>query len=304
MTDSLFGKEPKGTDHPFYTNLGSTSFRPDIREWCDAAYSRCAGMLDEDFSERFRRDTSQRFSELFFASAFLEAGWDPIDRVKGFDLAFRHGEGRLLVEITTPDPPPPDSWHTEVHDNGVTLWSADEASEDAALRRLTGGFASKAELIRKLGSFENSDYVVIAISGLRISQETPIAPEIGGPVPQFAKAFLPIGSQYVRFRLGERPDEDKATESGYLFKATIDQSGKTPVDRDFFLRPDFEHINAVVYTPLHFGGPSDGPPKPVRQCAVLHNPMSKTHEPLKLGVGEEYCVRVEESQFTLIKIYG
>lgn len=300
---ALFASNPKDTDHRFYRNLGSKSFRPEIREWCDKAYGRSCDLLDTDFCERFRRDTPQRFSELFFAEAFLEAGWDPIDRVKGFDLAFRQGEGRLLVEITTPDPPPPDSWHSEVR-NGATIWSADETSEDAALRRLTGGFASKAELIRKQSSLEDSDYVVIALSGLRMSQETPIAPEIDGPVPQFAKAFLPIGSRYVRFRLGDRPDKDEATESGYLFKATIDQSGKTPVDRDFFLRPDFEHISAVIYSPLHFGGPSDGPPKPIEQCAVLHNPMSKRgSEPVKLGLGHEFGVSVEENQFTLSYIY-
>jgi hypothetical protein len=259
--------------------------------------------LDDDFGDRFRRDTAHRFSELFFASAFLDAGWHPTERVKGFDLAFRHGEGRLLVEITTPDPPPPNSWQTEVHDNGTTVWSADETSEDAALRRLTGGFASKAELIRKLDPLEDSDYVVVALSGLRISQETPIAPEIGGPVPQFAKAFLPIGSRYVTFQLGEHPDEDTARDSGYLFKATIEQSGKAPVDRDFFLRPDFEHIDAVAYSPIHFGGPDDGPPQPARQCAVLHNPMSKrAREPMRLGIGDEYSARVEQHQFTLARI--
>ncbi|QGN54636.1 hypothetical protein [Novosphingobium sp. Gsoil 351] len=149
----------------------------------------------------------------------------------GFDLAFVLGEGRLLVEITTPEPHSSDTW-TEEKGDGYTSWSTDAKTEDAALRRLTGGFATKAEAIRKhceAGAIAEGDYVVIAISGFRLSQEAPVAPKIGGPVPDFAKAFLPIGSQYVTFRVGA--DSDTPSVGGWQFKATIDQEGKNPVDR-------------------------------------------------------------------------
>ena len=296
----LFDAEPGDTDHRAYGNLRSTKFRPDIRDWCEAIYPKVADQLDADFPDRFRRELPQRLSELFFAAAFLEAGWESIGRIKGFDLAYRLGEGRLLVEITAPAPPAPDTYVTEDGD-GFTLWSTDESSEDAALRRLTGGFASKAELIRKLpeGSVTDDDYVVIALSGLRLSQETPSCPDIGGDVPQFAKAFLPIGSRFVTFQLGEGSD-GTPTKGGYQFKETIDQKGMTAVDRNFFLGPHFQHIDAVLYSPFHLGGPDDGPPQPARQCAVLHNPTAKRGtNPIRLKIGDEYRVSVEDSQFTI-----
>lgn len=173
----------------------------------------------------------------------------------------------------------------------------DAKTEDAALRRLTGSFATKAEAIRKhceAGEIAESDYVVIAISGFRLSQETPGAPEIGGPVPDFAKAFLPIGSQYVTVRLGD--DSDTPMDGGWKFKATIAQEGKQPVDRDFFLRPEFQHIHAVAYTPLHFGEPIS----PTNECAALHNPMSRSKDQaVALGMGCEYGVEIGESEFSI-----
>jgi hypothetical protein len=183
------------------------------------------------------------------------------------------------------------------HCHGYTLWSTDDKTEDAALRRLTGGFATKAEAIRKhceAGNIGEADYVVVAISGFRLSQESPLAPEIGGPVPDFAKAFLPIGSQYVTVRIGE--DSDAPADSGWQFKATIDQIGKNPVDRDFFLRPEFQHIHAVAYTPLHFGEPIS----PVRECAALHNPMARSKgRTVPLRLGYEYEVEIGDNEFSI-----
>jgi hypothetical protein len=304
LAGALFEAEPTDADHRGYKHLRSSEFRPEIRDWCEDVYQRSAGLLDENFCDIFRRELPQRLSELFFAAAFLDAGWEPIDRVTGFDLAFRFGEGRLLVEITTPAPQESDTYVTEERD-GFTLWSTDEGSEDAALRRLTGSFKSKADRVQKLvdaGAITEQDYVVIAISGLRLNQETPIAPDIGGEVPQFAKAFLPIGSRYVTIKLGPGA-EDEPAEGGYAFKGTIEQEGKASVDRDFFLRPDFRYIDAVAYTPFHVGGPGDGPPQSIRQCAVLHNPSAKRGKaPIKLGMGEEYRVEVDDGHFRLDRL--
>lgn len=292
----LFDGTELETDHRYFRNLGRTDFRPDIAAWCEATFERAKMLLDDDFPARFRRETPQRVSELLFAAAFLDGGWEPLGRVPGFDLAFVMGAGRLLVEITTPEPHSSDTW-TEEKGDGYTSWSTDAKTEDAALRRLTSGFATKAEAIRKhceAGKIAEGDYVVIAISGFRLSQEAPVAPEIGGPVPDFAKAFLPIGSQYVTFRVGN--DSDTPLDGGWQFKATIDQEGKQPVDRDFFLRPEFQHIHAVAYTPLHFGEPIS----PIKECAALHNPMSREKDQaVALGMGCEYGVTIGDGEFSI-----
>lgn len=85
-------------------------------------------------------------------------------------------------------------------------------------------------------------------------------------------------------------------DAGWLFKATIDQDGKNPVDRDFFLRADFQHIHAVVYMPLHFGEPI----LLVKECAALHNPMARQKgEAIALGLGSKFEVDIGDSEFTV-----
>lgn len=295
----LFDGAGLETDHRYFRNLGKTEFRPDIATWCEATFERAHMLLDADFPARFRHETPQRISELLFAAAFLDAGWEPLGRVPGFDLAFVLGEDRLLVEITTPQPHSPETW-SETKGADYTSWSTDAKTEDAALRRLTGSFATKAEAIRKhydAGSIADGDYVVIAISGFRLSQESPVAPEIGGLVPDFAKAFLPIGSQYVTFRFGE--ESNAPSDYGWQFKATIDQDGKQPVDRDFFLRSEFQHVHAVAYTPLRFGEPIS----PINECAVLHNPMARSRDQaIALRLGREYGVEIGDNEFSLGKL--
>jgi len=292
----LFEGDGLETDHRYFTNLRDTEFRPDITKWCETTYTRAKSLLDEDFPARFRRETPQRMSELFFAAAFLDAGWEPIARIPPFDFAFAMGSGRLLVEVTTPDPHSSTTWREKKGD-GYKVWSADEKTEDAELRMLTGSFNSKAGKIKDhldKAQITKADYVVIALSGLRLNRETPRAPDIGGPMPSFAKAFLPVGSQYVTILLGE--GSGKPTDSGWQPKETIDQEGRTTVARDAFLRPEFQFIDAVAYTPLHFGEPIS----PIAECAALHNPMARTKDQaIRLGLGLEYAVEVRKGDFSI-----
>lgn len=292
----LFDGAVAETDHRYFRNLSKGNFRPDVVEWCEEPFARAQALLDDDFPARFRRETPQRMSELLFAAAFLDAGWEPLGRVMGFDLAFKLGGGRLLVEVTTPDPHPPDTWTEEEH-NGFTITTSDAKTMDAALRRLTAGFANKATAIRKrldAGEISQADYVVVAISGFRLAQEASHAPEIGGSVPEFVKAFLPIGPQYVTVKIGDGPD--KPMGGGYAFRATIDQDGKAPVDRNAFLIAEFAHIHAVAYTPLHFGEPIS----PMKECAALHNPTARPRDAaVPLGWECEFGVDVGEKEFSL-----
>ena len=50
---------------------------------CEEVFARAQALLDDDFLACFRRETPQRMSELLFEAVFLDAGWEPIDRVLG-----------------------------------------------------------------------------------------------------------------------------------------------------------------------------------------------------------------------------
>jgi hypothetical protein len=258
-------------------------------------YDRHKAQLDRDYLTNFRRETPKRVSELFFAAAFAEAGWDPAARVTGFDLAYHAEHGRILVEVTTPAAPPPGSWTEEVKD-GVTLYSGDSNTTEAALLRLTTGFVSKANQIKnRLDACPElaRDYKVIALSGFQISQETPFAPSSNGNVPDFIRAFLPIGDMYARFPVGPGSDE-REVEWGYQSSPEIRKETGSTVARTAFLDPLFPHVDAVAYSPVNLLGLKN----PRWQVGVLHNPTgARLDGERDLGMGNEYFVTIEAETF-------
>lgn len=291
----LFSDEPTAACHRGYGNLRSSQVRPDIREWCEEIYQRHRWQLDEDFPKRFRRDTPKRLSELHFADAFASAGWEPISRVTGFDLAYRFGDRRLLVEVTTPDPPPSDSWGEERH-NGHTIYTGDARTTEASLLCLTRGFQAKADSIRdrmRGNPALSSDYKVIGLSGFQIGQETPFTPSSSGPVPDFIRAFLPIGDQYVRFPIG--PDAcERDAEWGYHCSAEIKKPSGASVARTALLDDLFGHVDAVAYSPINLLGLKNSH----WQVGVLHNPNGKSGpDRVDLGMGNEYYVTLHKETF-------
>lgn len=295
ISNALFSAEPTLGDHRAYANLRQTKVQPEVRAWLEETYSRHKDELDPDFVPNFRRETAKRVSELFFAAAFRAAGWEPVGRATGFDLAYQMGEHRLLVEVTTPGPPPSDSWSEDVRD-GVTHYSGDRQTLEAGLLRLTTGFASKADRIAELLDLNlklSGDYKVIAISGFQISQETPFAPSSCGQIPDFIRAFLPIGDQYVKFPIGPGSDEREATW-GYESAASIQKPSGATVERTAFLGQRFPHVEAVAYSTINLLGLTH----PHWQVGVLHNAFSNWNgQRPNLGMGNEYFVTVDDEYF-------
>ena len=181
----LFGPPLEESDHRWFKTMwrGRTVLARGLRRFSALTFNEFKHFLDDDFPSRFRKDTPQRFSELFYAAAFRNAGWQPIDRVTGFDFAFAiPSGGRLLVEVSTPDPQTKDTWREE-QIGPVLSVSGDGKSKDAALLRLTTAFAAKESIIRDVvqkGRATSADYKVIAISGVRISQEARISISANG----------------------------------------------------------------------------------------------------------------------------
>jgi hypothetical protein len=259
-------------------------------------------VLDDNFPQVFRQDTPARFSELFFAAAFSQAGWSPIARVKRFDLAFAlPSGGRLLVEVVTPAPQSRDSWTEEEIPGGGILASGDDRSKEAALLRLTSGFVQKARIIAQAisdGHVGPKDYKVIAISGIRIAQETPIPVHASGMPPDFAKAFLPMGGMYVPITLNRKSSELTWGELQHRFTDIIPKEIGEPVRRDAFASGDFSFIDAVAYSEVGF----DDLDRAKHQVGVLHNPTSLFEDDrANLRMGSEYFGRIEGDQLQLTR---
>ncbi|MBT2188478.1 hypothetical protein [Sphingobium nicotianae] len=293
----IFDPEPAECDHPWYATIRASENFPELRQWCQATFNEVAEQLDKDFPDRFRRELPQRISELFFAHAFAKVGWRPVARVPGFDFAYELGNGRLLVEVTTPSEQPADNYEVWEKD-GISGGHVDDKSIDSALLRLTSGFCKKAEIAAERiekGLVRENDYVVIAISGLQISQNTPVLLDSGVQIPDFIRAFLPVGPLVADVPI------DKASSIQTTFRrefsAEIQKAeGKQPVKRSAFLDDAFAHIHGVAFTSLNAAAIEMS----AEQIAVLHNPSAYwTSEVPRLGMGIEYEVAIEEGGFRI-----
>lgn len=295
----LFDREPNDLDHKWYSVVRSSETFPDFRQWCEEVYERAQPLLDSDFLVQFGLQMPQRISELFYADALMQSGWKATERVPGFDFTFElPSGGRLLVEVTTPAPQPAGSW-LENRNGDVFSISYDEAGIDAALLRLTHGFWEKSKIVRSKvdkGLVAQDDYVVIALSGLLISQETPVSLEINGAVPDFVRAFLPIGPLTATAKFAEgAPDK---WDWGHAYSGEIVKEGRGRVERTAFVENGFSHVHAVAFTPLN--------PLTVRKAAecigVLHNPSARWSAARPtIGIGPEYEVQIEEEKFHLVR---
>jgi len=304
LLPKLFGAKPTYEDHRWYKRLwaGRTPQARHVRRFCALTYDEFEQHLDVGFPTSFRRQTPARFSELFYAAGFRQAGWKPIAPVRRFDLAFAmEGGRRLLVEVVTPQPPPPATW-TEEEVNGFTIRSADGSSKEAALLRLTAGFAEKARIIRQAiaeGHATSNDFKIIAISGLRISQETPIAVHASGMPPDFARAFLPIGHLFVPISLDQRSAEIQWGEFQHRFSDEISKPEGKAVQRDAFVSGDFPHVDAIAYSEVH----TDDLQNIRHQIGVLHNPTSQyPYERPALRMGTEYFGKLDGEQLHLERV--
>lgn len=297
---SLFSGSLQTTDHRWYRRLASPSSERSValRAFCLDAYRTFADVLDADFVSKFRNNTPAHFSELFFAQAFHQAGWESAGRVNRVDLAFKlpDGKGRLLVEVTTPRAD--DKIGIERRESGsFTFISMDGRARQASLLRLTSAFKSKADDYLaglKSGSISGDDFKVIAISGLKINQEGGCAPKHFGLPPCFSEAFLPIGRMYVPVRFA-----GGAAKFGRLSFAYDDKIAKPvglPVDRDAFISGSFCHIDAVAYSEINLSYAE----RSFDQVGVLYNPTAVNYPRISnLRMAVEYHVEVEPSSLCL-----
>lgn len=300
----LTATKPSPTDHIWYRNIvEAKGYGADIRKAWEQQYAVLKAALDRNFITRFRTQTPDAASELFFGMAFANAGWTLGPRTTRFDFTFTRPDfpGRLLVEVVTPEPPSGGAWEESVEDDkGIVVRSFDQSSRDEAMLRLTNAFVKKAAIIKMAieeGHAMPGDYCVIAISGVRIAQEMHLSLESTGLPPDYAEAFLPIGGIAVPITVPK--DFSKPPEFGqprHLYSGQIPKPGKTPVERRAFLCDVFAHVDAVVFTPMNLIGVKT----PEDNMTALHNPYADFEgaRPM-LGLAADYEVGITDEEFSL-----
>ena len=299
---SLFEGGRRPDDHRWFSRMqdGASETATALRAFAEETHAAHRGLLDDNFARVFRSRTPEHFSELFYLAALVHAGFVPLPRVTRFDLAFQLAGGhRLLVEVVTPAPPERLGEYEER--DGFTFCSFGPESRDAALLRLTSAFWSKAKIIDRAlreGHARAGDYKVVAISGLRLSQEGEWGLEGFGNPPDFAAAFLPIGSLEIPIALSRDPSiPPRSGSARYAYSDTIRREPQD-VERDAFLSGRFSQVDAVAYTDMELSNV-----RAERQIGVLHNPTSSWPGPRPIfGLGADYYIESTAAEFSIRRV--
>lgn len=292
--------------HVWYGNMVAPDVSEagaEFRDRCENAYAQLAPWLDANFVKRFRTTTPDAVSEMFFALALQHSGWTLTqDRARRFDFAFTRPDhpGRLLVEVVTPSVTDWTAWEESEFGDGGVIRSFDERSRDAAMLRLSSALHDKAKVIGEsiaLGDVRPDDYRVVAISGVRLSQEMHLSLSAGGMPPDYARAFLPIGPMAVSVTVPK--DYSRPPEFGEAHHVQSDTMTKTTgaqVQRAAFATDAYPHVDAVMFSPVSIAGFEH----PAAQTTALHNPYSDYSGPVvRTGLAADYRLAICDTHLTL-----
>ena len=203
------------------------------------------------------------------------------------------------MEVVTPAPPERLGEYEER--DGYTFYSFGPESRDAALLRLTSAFWTKARIVDQAlreGHAAADDYKVVAISGVRLSQEGEWGLEGFGNPPDFAAAFLPIGSLEIPITLSrDYSTPPKSGPARYAYSGAIKREPED-VERDAFLSGRFPQVDAIAYTSMGLSNL-----RPERQVGVLHNPTSACSGARPtFGLGADYYVESTAVDFSIRRV--
>ena len=269
------------------------------RAHVEELYEVAKAYLDSDFREQFQHNFRSRYAEMYFVSAFVDAMELELGDHSDVGPDIFLSDLNAWAEVVTPT-------DGELgNPNTVPKMIAGETSNfssDQIMLRLSGAFCEKAEKFRKYLSEEivsPSQSLIICISGGGLADNLPLhAP---GSYPGIVKTLFPIGDPTCRYNL----QTGKFRDPYHKFRQGIEKvSGKETkiIDMDFFLRDEYRHISAVVYS----WAKADNPPSRQKWGAdfyTIHNPLAVN--PLahgSIGVGREYTAKLFESGFKIITL--
>lgn len=296
----LFSTQPQDRFHRWYNRLADLSPLSDdgrrVRRFCELAYKELRSALDDDFDKRFRLDTPQRFAELYFGKALLDIGWTLEERVSPFDFHFKDLNGQsVLVEVVTPTPISREGIERHSAEGGTTITSMSGKAREASLTRLTSAFYDKTKLISEKKLTRSDDRIVIAISGLRLSQEGYWPIGATGLPADFIEAFLPIGPISATFKLRKGAQNTDCTFERNYCEAFYKANG-VPIYQTAFFNNDFSYIDAIIYSEMSLLSVDC----PSRSISALFNPASNCSG-FEIPVGCQYRVDITDSDFSVTR---
>lgn len=229
------------------------------------------GLQDSNFVEGLKKDPQSRIWEMMVAYILKKDGFELVSKDEGPDFLVRkNGKSIMYVEAVAPssgaenhpdsipDPPLYKDVRNQLEFTPVPV-------ERIALR-LRSSFEEKAEKYCKYlekGTIKNYVPLVVAISPMKIPMGF-LSP------PVVLKSLLGCGELRIAYNMNTR----ERIEERYEFrKSETKRSSNAKIDMIPFLKEEYNHISAVLYSDANFF--DIGNFDPLKDSCVVHNPKCK-----------------------------
>jgi len=246
------------------------------REYIDALWTEYEPLADKHFVGEFQRDFHSRLWEMELAGMLQDLGLEPKSAGKGPDLQIKLNGVKVWFEAVAPTRGErPDA--VVDYDEGAFPDRAIELRYASAAQQKFDKWKSYLED----GIVNADEAFVIAISAAKL---TPAHIEEPDRL-RIANILFALGETIYSVPVsGDEPSEVTMQPRPYLRK----HSG-APVESAFFLKPDYDAISAVLFSPNHLKNLPQSQGRPRGDDAfLLHNPNAQV--PLAIGsirVGRE-----------------
>jgi hypothetical protein len=279
-----------------YNNIrdGSEEWLRSAKKLIEELWGTYHPHADRHFLVEIRRDFHARFWEMYLACTLINAGHTLTSADAGPDIRIEHASKVIWIEAVTPtagDPSKPDSVPDLASRLGAVV--ARKVPDEQIILRYRAAiqdkYFDKYYKYAESGIVADDDCYVIAVNGCRIpSARADIHP------PRIVRSVLPYGFQQVTLDTASHTIVD----SSWTYRPHLTKHSGSLVDTDIFLKPEYNHISAVMFSAVDAANPTASMGA---DFIVVRNPLALRELPGDLlKAGREYTAERTGDNITLL----
>lgn len=271
MMNDFFQESGTGSD-PLYEKIKKPEnpYSLKARNLVERMWRACGHLVDKNLRTKARLDFSAAWWELYLAFALTELGISVVP----YDSQTRFGQGRpdivtktprVWIEAVTPQAGGGPDALTEPE-----IGTVFDVPIEAFILRLRNSIHNKLIAIDQYilnGTIPHSEPIVIAISGARLPFRF-----TEGPTPNIVLAVFGVGNVVLELD----PATMKHLGTSLEHRDHVLKKSNKVVSADLFLRKEYEHISAILYSASDC---VNHPPQPGRDFILAHNPNALVRLP-------------------------
>jgi type I restriction enzyme S subunit len=215
----------------------------ELRSYILSLWGTYHNYADRDFRRQLTQDFDARFWEMYLTCTLIDKSFNVVPkrrRARGPDIRIEYGSTIIWVEAVTPtvgDSSKPDSVPP------VKMGVAQQVPDEQMTLRYRSAIQDKCSekyfTYLRDGIIRRDDCYVVALNGCRM-------PWPGGDYepPRIIRSVLPFGWQVVSIDVSSH----RIVNTGNQYRAHLRKVSGHKVDTDIFVRPEYSHISAVMFS--------------------------------------------------------